>query len=265
MTAEEKGLATFKEFVAENPHTGTAEQVVTLSMGIAAAADRLSPTTLSIYRDASTLGKKVFSKLKVIGNQLGQLDNQTRREVTQGLPASYSTIHLLCALKPDELAAAVKTKQVTPKTSVRAANNLRQTSPLSLVSRWAGKTWRKDVGASRKRPCIGSAAHKTDHWAKTCNGSWRRTYGRSALAMGWTSIRATNESTTALRDAERKEKAAFWREVLEEQLTPEVVSRDRQGGQEDLQRQGRRGGLGRTTTHLHWIPHQDGQGEAALL
>ena len=62
MNAAEKGLETFKQFVAENPHTGTAEQVVTLSMGIAAAADRLSPTTLSIYRDATALGEKVFSK-----------------------------------------------------------------------------------------------------------------------------------------------------------------------------------------------------------
>ena len=56
MTAEEKGLATFKQFVAENLNPGTAEQVVTLSMGIAAAADREFPTTLSIYRDASALG-----------------------------------------------------------------------------------------------------------------------------------------------------------------------------------------------------------------
>ena len=31
--------------------------------------------------------------------------------------------------------------------------------------------------------------------------------------------KASNESTTALREADRKEKAAFWREVLEEQLT----------------------------------------------
>ena len=121
MTAEEKGLQTFKKLVAENPHTGTVQQVVNLSIGIATAGERLSPATLAIYRDASGVGEKVFSKLKVIGERIGQLDDKMRRDVINGLPASYSTIHLLCSLKADELATAVKTKQVTPKTSVRAA------------------------------------------------------------------------------------------------------------------------------------------------
>ena len=89
VTAEERGLATFKQFVAENPHTGTTEQIVNLSMGIAAAADSLSSTTLSTYRDATALGEKVFSKLKVIGDQLGKLDDKTRREATKELPASF--------------------------------------------------------------------------------------------------------------------------------------------------------------------------------
>jgi len=61
------------------------------------------------------LEEKVISKLKVKGNQLGHLDEQTRREVTRGLPTSYSTIHLLFALPLDELATAVKTQQITPR------------------------------------------------------------------------------------------------------------------------------------------------------
>lgn len=121
MTPAERSLETFKKVVAGNPHKGTAEQIVMLSMSIAAAGKRISPVTLSIYKDASGFGDKVFSKLKVIGEHLGQLDDETRREVIKGVPASYSTIHLLCALKPEDLAIAVKTKQVTPKTSVRAA------------------------------------------------------------------------------------------------------------------------------------------------
>ena len=217
MTAEEKGLATFKQFVAENPHTGTAEQVVTLSMGIAAAADRLSPTTLSIYREASTLGKKVFSKLKVIGNQLGQLDDQTRREVTQGLPASYSTIHLLCALKPEELAAAVKTKQVTPKTSVRAATTYVKQVRFPRQSlggevekgRWSIKE------ETLYRVCRPEDTPMSEDLQRQLEDDLRKVCSRYGMDIR----KASNESTTALREADRKEKAAFWREVLEEQLT----------------------------------------------
>ena len=117
----DKALATFKQLVTENPHTGTAEQVVRLALGIAEAAEALNSATFALYKEESGFGDKVFSKLKVIGERLGQLDAKTRREVLKSLPASYSAIHLLCALRPEELVTAVKTKQVPPKTSVRSA------------------------------------------------------------------------------------------------------------------------------------------------
>jgi len=233
VNTEENGLATFKEFVAENPHTGTAEQIValsmgiaaagerlspaTLSMGIAAAGERLSPATLSIYRDASRLGKKVFSKLKVIGEHLGQLDDKTRRETTKGLPASYSTIHLLCALKPDELAEAVKAKQVTPKTSVRAAESYvkqirfpRQSLGGADVEkgRWSIKE------ETLYRVCRPEDTPLSEDLQRQLEEDLRKVCSRYGMDIR----KATNESTTALREADRKEKAAFWREVLEEQL-----------------------------------------------
>ena len=218
MNAEEKGLATFKQFVAENPHTGTAEQVVTLSMGIAAAADRLSPTTLSFYRDASALGKKVFSKLKVIGDQLGHLDDKTRREVTKGLPASYSTIHLLCALKPDELATAVKTKQVTPKTSVRAATTYVKQVRFPRQS-LGGKDVEKGRWSIKEetlyRVCRPEDTPLSEDLQRQLEDDLRKVCSRYGMDIR----KASNESTIALREADRKEKAAFWREVLEEQLT----------------------------------------------
>ena len=217
MTAEERGLATFKQFVAENPHTGTAEQVVTLSLGIAAAGERLSPTTFSIYRDASGLGEKVFSKLKVIGDRLGQLDDETRREVNKGLPDSYSTIHLLCALKPDELATAVKTKQVTPKTSVRAARTYVKQVRFPRQSLGAGDVEKGRWGIKEEtlyRVCRPEETPLSEDLQRQLEEDLRKVCSRYGMDIR----RATNESTTALRDADRKEKAAFWREVLEEQL-----------------------------------------------
>ena len=217
MTAEDKGLATFKQFIAENPHTGTAVQVVTLSMGIAAAGEHLSPATLSIYRDSSGLGDKVFSKLKVIGEHLGQMDDKTRREVTKGLPASYSTIHLLCALKPDELASAIKTKQVTPKTSVRAASTYvkqvrfpRQSLGGADVEkgRWSVKE------ETLYQVCRPEDKPLSEDLQRQLEEDLRRVCSRYGIDIRKT----TNESTTALREADRKERRAFWREVLEEQL-----------------------------------------------
>ena len=217
MTAEDKGLETFKQFLAENPHTGTAEQVVTLSLGIAAAGDRLSPTTISIYRDASALGEKVFSKLKVIGERLGQLDDKTRREVTKGLPASYSTIHLLCALKPDELATAVKTKQVTPKTSYRAATIYVKQVRFPRQSLGGGDVERGRWSIKEEtlyRVCRPEDTPLSEDLQRQLEDDLRKVCSRYGMDIR----KASNESTTALREADRKEKAAFWREVLEEQL-----------------------------------------------
>ena len=67
MSADEKGVATFNQFVAENPHTETAEQVVTFSMGIALSTE----ITLNLVRSAATnmwlkarlpCGYKAFSR-----------------------------------------------------------------------------------------------------------------------------------------------------------------------------------------------------------
>jgi len=217
VTAEERGLTTFKQFVHENPHTGTAEQVVTLAMGIAAAAERLSPTTMSIYRDAIGLGEKVFSKLKVIGDRLGQLDDKTRKEVTKGLPASYSTIYLLCALKQDELVTAVRTKQVTAKTSVRAATTYVKQVRFprqSVGGRYVEKGRWSIKEETLYRVCRPEANPLSEDLQRRLEDDLRKVCSRYGMEVR----RASNENTTALREAERKEKAAFWREVLVERL-----------------------------------------------
>ena len=214
MNSGDTALSTFTQFVAENPYTGTAEQVVTLSLGIAAAGERLSRSTLGLYRDESGIGEKVFSKLKVIGERLGKLDDKTRRAVVKGLPASYSTIHLLCSLKPEELATAVKTKQITPKTSVRAATAYvrqvrfpRQAATDGEKGRWGTK---EETLFRIARP-EGSPLGEEQQQAL-------ETELRKVCARYEVELRQGNQSTTSLRDEDRRQRGAFWRSVLEEEL-----------------------------------------------
>ena len=155
--------------------------------------------------------------MKVIGNQLGQLDDQTRREVTKGLPASYSTIHLLCALRPEELLTEVKTKQVTTKTSVRSATAYvkqvrfpRQSLGAAGVEkgRWSIKE------ETLYQVCRPEEQALNEDLQKGFEADLRKVCARYGVEL----CRASKKSTTALRESDRKEKAAFWRQVLEEQL-----------------------------------------------
>lgn len=207
-------METFAHFVQENPYTGTAEQVVTLSLGIAAAGKRLPRPTFSLYRDASGIGEKVFSKLKVVGERLGELDDKSRRAVVKGLPASYSAIHLLCSLKSEELVTAVKTKQVTPQTSVRAATEYvrqvrfpRQTAQDGEIGRWGKK---EETLFRVSRP---EELSLGEDQRQVLEEELRRVCSRYGVAL-----RQGNESTTSLREEDKKQKAAFWRSVLEGEL-----------------------------------------------
>ena len=112
---------TLKELLAANPHTGTKEHVIALALGIADAAENLDKGTYALQKDEISLDSKIFSKLKVIGGALKAIDTNKRADVMKKLPARYSTIHLLCSLKAEELITAVKSGAVTPTMSVRAA------------------------------------------------------------------------------------------------------------------------------------------------
>ena len=207
-------MDTFVQFAEENPYTGTAEQVVTLSLGIAAAGKRLSRPTFNLYRDASGIGEKVFSKLKVIGERLEELDDKSRRAVVKGLPASYSTIHLLCALRPEEMVTAVKSGQVTSKTSVRAAREYikqvrfpHQASNDGEKGRW-GKKEEAVFRICRPEDIPLSEEEKEDLEKQL----------KKVCAQYGVEVRKGNQSITTLRDEDRRQKASFWRSVLEKEL-----------------------------------------------
>ena len=116
-------MGTFERFVAENPYSGTAEQIVTLSLGIAEASKRLDASTFRLYAEQSGIGDKVFSKLKVIGKTLLSLQEKERRDVVKQLPASYSTIHVLCSLTPEELLTGARSGAITASMSIRSAKD----------------------------------------------------------------------------------------------------------------------------------------------
>lgn len=215
--ASDKALEDFVSLLAKNPHTGTAEQVVTLSLAIAEAHQTLPAGTFALSKEASGLGDKVFSKLKVIGERLGQLDLKTRTEVIKGLPDSYSTIQVLCSLKPEELATAIKTKQVTPKISVRAASayvkKVRFPRQAVVPAEVGMPRWSRadEVLYQVIRPestVLGEdlQLHLQIELREVC-----ARYGAELH-------KAKSTSTIALREADRKEKAAFWRQVLEDEL-----------------------------------------------
>lgn len=111
----------FLDLLASNPYRGTTEQVVALSLGIADAASTLDRSVFTLLRERSGINSKVFSKLKVIGETLRAVDPQKLDDVIKKLPASYSTIHTLCALKPEELVTATKSGTINRTISVRAA------------------------------------------------------------------------------------------------------------------------------------------------
>ena len=215
MNSDDTALATFTQFIAENPYTGTAEQIVTLSLGIAAAGKRLNASTYALYRDESGIGDKIFSKLKVIGERLGELDDKKRREVTKKLPASYSAIHVLCALKPVELVDGVKKGLITPSMSVRAATAFqkqvrfpRQTATDGEKGRWG-----------QKSETLFLVSRPEDTQLSEEQQLLLEKELRKVCAQFQVEVRSGGiESTTTLREADRAEKAAFWRKVLEEEL-----------------------------------------------
>ena len=108
-----KTISEFLSFTASHPHTGTADEISTLSMGIAEAAVSFDAATLRFSREElekQGIGEKVFSKLRVVGKTLLKINEADRAAVIKQFPASYSTIHLLCSLKPEELVRAAKSR-----------------------------------------------------------------------------------------------------------------------------------------------------------
>jgi hypothetical protein len=208
-------IESYRDLLAANPHTGTTEQVVTLSLGIADAAEALDRTAFGILRDESGINSKVFSKLKVIGKTLKEIDDKKRGEVIKGLPPSYSTIHLLCALKPEELVTAVKSDAVDRNMSVRAAEAyVKQVRfPRLAVINGEKQDWETKEEMLFGIHCPDSVLLSMES-IKELEESLRNVCSDYGVFLR----QAGDKSTTALKKIDSAKKEFFWRSILEREL-----------------------------------------------
>ena len=200
----------------EQAYTGTTDEIVTLSLAIAQAHKTMDSSVFALYKDKSGISSKIFSKLKVIGEELLELTETKRKSVVKGLPASYNTIHALCSLKPEELVTAVKSKCITKTTSYRGATAYvkqvkfpQHAAKDGEMGRWSTKQehlW--SVFRTDDVPLEGKAL-------ETLGDALRRVCKEHGVVLR----QARLSSTGTLRKEERRERAAFWRGMLEKEIT----------------------------------------------
>ena len=206
----------FKHFCAENPYTGTTQQIVTLSLGLYEAGKRLKPAAFRLYKEATDINPKIVSKLNVIGKTLGKLNEKERRDVVKQLPASYSTIHLLCSLPPNELVTAARSGSLTPTISIREAKDYVTQVRFPQIAatdgdkgRWGAKQEHLfSVYRPEEHPLAGEALQALE------------TALRQVCADYGVELRhAKSNSTKTLKQQARAEREVFWRGLLQKELT----------------------------------------------
>jgi len=208
-------LQSFQDLLAANPHTGSVEQVVTLSLGIADASETLDRSAFGILRDESGINSKVFSKLKVIGETLNAVDNKKRGDVIKGLPASYSTIHTLCALKPEELVTAVKSGAVNRKTSVRAAEKYVKQVRFPYLAATGDEI---GTQGSKEEELFGIHCPESVVLKQDSLQGLEDELKRVCQAYGMVLRKAGSTKTTSLKKEDRALKELVWRRMLEQEL-----------------------------------------------
>ncbi len=200
----------------ENLYKGTTEEIVKVSLLIAQASETMDKSVFALYKEQTNINTKIFSKLKVIGERLLEIDEKKRREVIKQLPSSYSTIHVLCSLKSEELVTATKSKVITPKISIREAKDyIRQV----LFPKMAAKDGEK-----------GRWGYKQEHLYSIYRPDDVSLGGEVLLSLegalrrvcndyGVTLQHPKNSGAATLRKQERTIREQFWRGVLQKELT----------------------------------------------
>lgn len=208
-------LKTFKKLFAENPHTGTKEQVVTLSLGLAEAAELLDKSTYALFKEEVGINEKLFSKLKVIGATLRKIDEKKRQDVIKSLPASYSTIHSLCALKPDELVTAAKSGAITPSISNRDATTyVKQVRfPRAFLQGDKGR-W-----GTKEEPLYSVVRPEDKNFGGSAQVAFEAELRRLCAEYGLLTRKVGETSKDTLKRQDRAEREVFWSGVLEKELT----------------------------------------------
>ena len=198
-------------------YKGSAKEIVTLSLMLAEKASEMDKSVFNILRDRMGINTKTFSKLKVIGERMSEISDTKRREVIKQLPASYSTIYLLCSsLTPEELISASKAKSITPQISLRKAKDYIQQVRFPKAA--ATDSERGRWGLKQKhlysvmRPEDASISEEVKQSLEAALRRVCRDYGVS-LQM------PKSSETARLIQDERKTKGMFWKSILQKELT----------------------------------------------
>jgi len=213
-------IADYQDLIASNPHTGTPEQVVTICMGIATAHEQLDRDSFKQLRDWADaereINEKVFSKLKVIGKTLKKIPPSDFEDIRKKLPQSYSAIHVLCSLKPEELVRAVKSGKIDSKLSVRSAEAyVKQIRYGALPPQ--EKSIKKDL--DQLEIIYGIYRYKTQALDSETKEKLKTDLETICQQYGVEVRVIENQSMTHLKQQNRIKKECFWREVLEEEVT----------------------------------------------
>ncbi len=209
-------LDTALDVVKKNPHTGSTNNIITLSLTIAKSRKVFDRSIYNIFTEKSNISKKIFSNLKKIGDTLLEIPEDIRNEIVKALPPSYRTIYQLCSLKSKELITAVKSKNISKDFSYRqAVNYVKQVKHPQLLATDGDKgRW------STKQEHLWSIFRPDDVYLegekyKSVEDEFRRVCSNYGLIL-----RKSNQTKfSVLREEERRERASFWRRILEGEIT----------------------------------------------
>ena len=204
------------DIVKKNPHTGSTNNIITLSLTIAKSRKVFDRSIYNIFTEKSNISKKIFSNLKKIGDTLLEIPEDIRNEIAKSFPPSYRTIYQLCSLKSKELITAVKSKNISKDFSYRqAVNYVKQVKHPQLLATDGDKgRW------STKQEHLWSIFRPDDVYLegekyKSVEDEFRRVCSNYGLIL-----RKSNQTKfSVLREEERRERASFWRRILEGEIT----------------------------------------------
>tara|TARA_B100000123_G_scaffold179491_1_gene133589 strand:- start:399 stop:1358 length:960 start_codon:yes stop_codon:yes gene_type:complete len=211
-----KNTSDYLRILGSNPYDkGNTSQICTACISIFDASEELDASTYNLYREKSKISPKIFSKLKVIGKGLSKLTKSDRRDVIKRLPESYSTIHVLFSLKPEEVVTGVKRGDITPSLSIRSAKDYvaRVKYPAKFAldgekGKWGYKQENLFKIVRQQDQVLSEELllDLKDELRKICTK-----YGVNIQD-------ANAKGVETLRKQERSEKGVFWRLILEKEL-----------------------------------------------
>lgn len=212
------GSEELQRLLETHSYAGEAEEVVALSIGIHKASKSLDGKTFRSIRDQSDINDKVFSKLKVIGKRLSELDKSDRKVVVRSLPDSYSTIHCLCSLSKVEILNAVKRKFISRDLSIRAAKDyVRKVRFPSLVAEMQPNQEKVEIFKiyrDKDSEITSDAFTRFSESLKKLCGEY-----------GLTAATPDESAVSSLIKQERAVREVFWRKTLASELTEDWFSK----------------------------------------